>query len=336
MAVQSNPTPRSPRLPLALLCALGLCLALSGLTWLGCQLRMPARPHTLLVLGDSILAGYRMAKGSRFQDWLERELGPDWSAVNVAAPASQPGDYYLQLAQAELLGVKPEVVIIGLTPHKLVPETEHAPRLAEDGVNLRWLPLTREGLRFYRSLDPGLQRSTWVYKAGLAFGFWDALRLLWLEQVEWPFNRYQRAHRRPEQRREWIAGKARELDLRWQHVDAELAGLRARSTREVADLTFLVEALRARHVRVLAVMPPGFHTGVYQSLSASTLTNLSQAYRETLALCSDLGIEVLDFNRPPERERFLPAQWDDLQHLRAPECFRRMAHAVQQVLGVRV
>jgi hypothetical protein len=77
-------------------------------------------------------------------------------------------------------------------------------------------------------------------------------------------------------------------------------------------------------------MPPGFHTGVQQTLSAQALQNLQEAYRETLALCADLGVVVLDFNRVSERARFLPAHWDDLQHLRAPECFRRMARAVQR------
>lgn len=338
LGTQSSPSSgrRRSRLPTALLCALGIWVALSGATWLGLRQILPGRAHTVLVLGDSVLAGYRMAKGNRFEDWLQRELGPDWTAVNFAAPASQPGDYYLQLAQAELLGVKPELVVIGLTPHKLVPEVADSPRLAEDGINLRWLPFTAEGKRFYSTLTPHEQRMTWVYRAGLLFGFCDMLQALWREQVEWPINRYQRARRSPEQRRTWMASRARELDERWQNVDAELARLRARRTREIRDLAFLVDALRARHTRVAVLMTPGFHTGVYQTLSARTLENLQQAYRETLALCSDWGLAVLDFNRSSERVRFLPAQWEDLQHLRSPDCFRRMAHAVQRFVRAQL
>jgi hypothetical protein len=59
---------------------------------------------------------------------------------------------------------------------------------------------------------------------------------------------------------------------------------------------------------------------------------LHAVYRETLELCARLGLPVLDFNAPAERERFAPWQWDDLNHLRSPECYRRMARALQNLV----
>jgi hypothetical protein len=286
----------------------------------------------VLVLGDSIFAGHRQEPGVRFQDWLQRDFGSGWSVVNFAEPSAQPGDFYLKLVQAELLGVKPDLVVVGLAPQKLVPEFVGSYRLNEDGMNLGWLPLDREGLRFYQTLDDHLKGVALVRKAGQLFSFYDGLRALSLQYLEWPMQRRRRLHASEAARSEWIRKHAQELEERWRDAK-DTTQLQA--TQQTKDFAFLIEALRTRHIRSVVVMPPALHPAALHMLSASSLDKLNLVYQQTLALCAQLGAEVLDFNAPDKRKRFTPSEWDDVNHLRAPACFERMARAVYELIQPR-
>jgi hypothetical protein len=331
----ASSTVRRTTWPKAALAALLGSLLTTGVAWGAAAWLLPHNKHCALVVGDSMFAGYRLEPGVRFQDWLQRELGASWSVLSFAEAASRPGDFYLQLTEAELLGAKPEVVVIGVSPQKLVPEFEDSSRLNEDGVDLRWLPLDREGYRFYQTLDDHLKQVTAVRKLGLVCGYFEALRAVTLEYVQWPWERRRRAHADPARRQQWIRDRTREIELRWQHADGADKLVRELGTQEARDFAFLVDALHARHVRVVAVMPPGFHAQVLQALSEQARRNLEAVYKETLALCAHLGVSVLDFNAPSERSRFVPEDWDDHVHLGAPRCYHRMARAVQALLDRR-
>jgi hypothetical protein len=320
-----GPPPRPLRFPLALAWALGGSLFLTGIAWLSAISVLHDAHHSVLVIGDSVFAGYRQEPGVRFQDWLQHYVGSDWSVVNFAEPSAQAGDYYLKLIEAETLGIKPDLVVVGLAPHKLVPESVGSMRLNDNGTNLGWVPLDREGYRFYQTLDEPLKRVALTRKAGMLFGFYDALRALSLEYVEWPMQRRRRARASESRRSEWIRRHTVELEQRWEHAEdtTELT-----ATQQAKDFTFFVEALRARHIRAVAVMPPALHPAALRMLSTSALHNLNRVYHQTLELCARLGMPVLDFNAPDKRRDFRPAEWDDLDHLRAPACFHRMARAV--------
>jgi lysophospholipase L1-like esterase len=317
--------PHRARAPRALLYAVGVCLLLTAATWLVASASLYTPRHTLLVLGDSVFAGFSQEPGLRFQDWLQRYIGSDWSVVNFAEPSAQTGDFYLRLAEAELLGVRPDLVVIGLAPHKLVPDAIGAARLNEDGTNLGWLPLNREGYRYYRTLDPHLQRMALTRKAGLMFGFYDGLRALSLEYLEWPVQRRRRAHAPESQRSAWIQQHSLELERRWHDAQDTTP---VDKTDRSQDFTFLVEALRARRIRAVVVMPPALHPAALRTLSPRALHNLYVVYQETLELCARLAVPVLDFNAEDKRTSFVSAEWDDLNHLRAPAGFQRMARAV--------
>lgn len=313
------------RFPRAFAYAVCISLTLTAAAWLSASTSLHSSQRTLLVLGDSVFAGYRQRPGVRFTDWLQRDIGGDWSIVNFAEPSAQTGDFYLRLAEAETLGVKPDLVVIGLAPQKLVPETIGAMRLNEDGRNLGWLPLNREGYNYYRTLDEHLKRMALTRKAGMLFGFYDGLRALSLEYLEWPMQRRRRAHASEAQRAEWIQKHTGELEDRW--VDAKDISPLSKSDR-AQDFMFLVEALRARAIRTVVVMPPALHPNALRMLSPSALHNMNLVYQEALDLCAHLALPVLDFNAPDKRESFVSAEWDDLNHLRAPACFRRIARAV--------
>lgn len=314
--------------------ALCAVLTLSACAWLAASAMAPKGKHTLLVLGDSFFASYRLDPGNRFQDWLARDLGEGWKVASFAAPAAQPGDFYLQLCEAEFLGVRPEVVLIGLGPQQLVPEFEDSVRLDEDGTNLMWLPLNREGQAYFRSLDSHLREVAVVRKLGLLFGFYDALRALWLEHVEWPSDRLRRARADHEQRASWIAARATEFEKRWRNRDDAANAVASGGSELARDFVFLVDALHRRGVRVLAVIPPALHTGVRKALSAQTRRNLDAVYQQTLALCESLRVPVVDFNAPQQRDQFAARQWDDVLHLRDPSAFGRMSGAVVKDLDL--
>ena len=313
------------RFPRAFAYAVGICLTLTAAAWLGAFACVHTSKKTLLVLGDSVFAGYRQHPGVRFTDWLQRDIGGDWSIVNFAEPSAQTGDFYLRFAEAETLGVKPDLVVIGLAPQKLVPETIGAARLNEDGMNLGWLPLNREGFNYYRTLDEHLKRMALTRKAGMLFGFYDGLRALSLEYLEWPMQRRHRAHAHEAERAEWIQKHTVELEKRW--VDAQDISPLSKSDR-AQDFIFLVQALRTRAIRTAGVMPPALHPNALRMLSPGALHNMNLVYQEALELCAHMAIPVLDFNAPDKRKSFVSAEWDDLNHLRAPACFRRIARAV--------
>jgi hypothetical protein len=318
--------------PRALAYAVAVCLSLTAATWLIAFATLHSSRHTLLVLGDSVFAGYRQEPGVRFQDWLQHEIGSDWSVVNFAEPSAQTGDFYLRLLEAEVLGVKPELVVIGLAPQKLVPEAIGAARLNEDGTNLGWLPLNREGYRYYQSLDEHSKGMALTRKLGLLLGFYDGLRALSLEYIEWPIQRRNRAHASEEKRAEWIRMHVRELAQRW---DAPPQSLTIDDSDRAHDFRFLIEALRARQIRSVVVMPPALHPNALRMLSPGALHNLNRVYEETLDMCARLAVPVLDFNAPDKRTSFVSAEWDDLNHLRAPACFQRMARAVRDFMRSR-
>ncbi|HEX7478094.1 MAG TPA: hypothetical protein VF331_09830 [Polyangiales bacterium] len=316
--------------------ALGLAMLTSAVAWLSAIALLDSGPRTVLVLGDSVFANYRLERGGRVQDWLSRELGRGWSTVNLSEPAAHTGDLYLQLAKAEFLRVQPSVVVIGLSPQKLLNEPDEDPRLDEDGTNLRWLPFDREGYELFKTLDPHLQRVSVVRKLGLfTVGFYEALRSVWLEHVEWPWERRRRAHESPARRQAWMRGHARQIARRWEAETRTQSYERFTATTEAHDFRFLVDALRRRGVPMLVVMTPEMHTGILHTLSPRVLERMHQAYHYSLTYCAQLQVPVVDFNSQRERERFGPEQWDDIYHLRAAESFRRMAHEIYRWMGAQ-
>jgi len=304
----------------------------SLLSWLSASLRYASFKHQALILGDSLFASYRITPGSRFQDWLEQDLGSDWSVINFAEPASHVADFYLQFAEADFLRVSPSVVLVELGPRKLAPETDHAPRLSAEGENLKWLPLSREGGSFLKSLDAHDKRTAVVQKVGLIFGFYDAIRTLWLETVEWPYKRRRRAHADSHARELWNQKSAKSLGGTWAHRDYARNPLQLDQTTETKDFVFLVGVLQARHIPVVVVIPPDLDPDMARTLPPAALMQLRAVYEHTLKLCQKLNVPVVDFNTSDKQSWLQSEDWDDLNHLRSSGSARHMAVAVGKQL----
>ena len=215
-SVSVNASAASPRgIPLALFWGLGVCLAATLLSWAGAWSTFSStRPH-LLILGDSMLTTYCIAPGSRLEDLLGGKLGSRWSVHSFAESASRMGDYYPQLAKAELLGFAPDTAVIQLNPAKLEQEWDVTPGLNGDGRELMWVPLDAEGARYASLLSPHYKDVFLTRKTSLLFGFFEVFSSAWEVHVGAPRKRSKMLAEPRALREERARKRAIEMGRRW-------------------------------------------------------------------------------------------------------------------------
>lgn len=318
--------------PKALVLALGTAGLVTLLTFVGSTRHLSTPHRQVLLLGDSGIGNYRIAEGERLQDWLDRELGGDWTTRNFAEPGAYSADYYLLFRKAVLLGVKPDLVVISLVPQKLVRESEHEPRFDEDGINLKWLPLSAEGWRFFATLEPRLLRVAIVRKLGLLFfGFYEAIRDGWVEHVQWPSQHRRLLEADQAQRQARVFEQAVTVGKKWSE-EVQVGGYAEMASNVAArDFEFLLRVLHDEGIPVLVLLLPQGHTGVVpRAFLPAAIAKYDQAYRHTLRFLRERGVPVLDFNTPERLTSFTPDEWDDLCHLKSSRSFHRMARGIRE------
>jgi len=320
----ANTAPRGDRRrwPLALLASLGSAFALTLVAFFVARASLSRGRHKVLIVGDSIVAGYRCGVNQCVEDRLNQALGSEWNVRNFAEPGAQLNDYYLMLSKAELLGFEPEVVVITLPPKKLVSSSS----LTEEGTNLRWLPMNQEGMEFYDALQRDRpQPLLLLRKASLLFGFYEALNALWEQRYEFPGKRRAMLRESHEKRhRRLLAGAQQIIDDWGKYVHAKSDGTATASTEASSrELDFFLEVLRRRHIRPVILVPPWPRNELVQAgFPADSLGKFDASYAFLHDWCKARNLPVVDTS---DATNLRSDDWDDFQHVRTARGFEHLA-----------
>jgi len=315
--------------PRGLLVGLGACLIATLLTFTVARIHYATDKHRLIIIGDSVVANYRAAPGSRVQDIAQQHLGGSWAVQNFAESGARMADYYLLLAKAELLGFKPDAAVLELNPSKLVREFDSGADLDEDGRGLMWLPMNREGVAYAKLRSAHFRDLVPLRKASLLFGFYEGLRNTWLERINWPARRRLMAKEDRRVRRQRMRQRAIELGQEWStRVELQTYEQYLASPR-VRDLEFLLQALARRGVRTSVLLPPWPNQHVIDAaLTPHGHEVLAQSRTYLLRFCAERGVPVTELDNAATLATFTDQHWDDLEHLRSPHAYAVMGEAV--------
>ena len=307
---------RFPAARWALLVALGV----SGLSFLVLRLIFADRRPSVFLVGDSGIGNYRLDRGSRLHDQVERTLGGKVGSYNWAEPGARTGDFYLQYAFGTLLAGTPRYVVVALSPDKLLCDGPQS-RFDDDGRNLRWIPWTRGGLRYWRNLE-GRERSLAVVQqvGAFLFGEYDLARMAWIQLVQWPSQRGRMRTGGPE-RRHRIECKFEEKVASFER-GAGLSDSAIEARQIVKDFELSVRAFRDDGVQPLVVLLPTCNP----DLARRILPAASLAQRDTIDAkvrrwLDRQGLQYIDYNLPDRIAQFPDSSWDDAEHLKKPESF---------------
>jgi hypothetical protein len=312
-----------PALSRAALIGSGLTLALL----IGLRIAYHDARPSLFFLGDSGIGNYRLDPGLRLQDALQRSL-PEMRVENWAEPGATPLDYYLQWHRAALAAGKPAMVVVAMEHSKFMNEAcPH--RFDEDGVNLRWLPWSRNGAELFGRLTAHERNVALVQQASVPFyAAADVGRLAWIRYLQWPSERKRMRNAGPERRKK-IEAKAAELGKSWDTIpvpdDSAFAALpRAR------DGEFLFKSLRDAGIRTrVLLLPYGNPDMLAEQWSPNARARLDSVAALMRRWLDAHGVEYIDLNAPEERAHFPNPVWDDLQHIKDPAAFAYMAERVR-------
>jgi len=313
--------------PAALLAA-GVALAISALCWGVARLRFHDRRPLVFLLGDSNIGNYRFLKGERLEDDLQR-MEPDARVENWAEPGATPLDFYLQYCRGVLLAGRPKKVVIALDPTKFL--WIYCPHhLDEGGTNLRWLPLTRGGMALWARLSPHERNMAVVELAGLPFfAIADAVRGLWLEWIQFPWERNRMLTASAERRKLIEAKSASRAKGEKQEIMPDDQGLAALPL--ALDASFLLSTLHADGVETrVMLMPFGDPALIRKTCPPEVI-----AKHDTLTVrmhhwLQRQSADFIDFNEPGNMAHFPAGSWDDRDHLKNPATFAYIAERVHR------
>jgi hypothetical protein len=321
---------RTPfRFPRALAWALGVPLALSLMTWFVAVEWLSAPGRSVLVLGDSNVANYRLVDGQRFEDVLTTDLGPGWVVRNWGDPGADPADYYLLLGKAELVRWKPDVVVVALSPHAFIPDTTNwGHRFRDNGDNLRFLPWTAEGFRFFETLTRKEKESAVVGAMERLFGFFDGYSAL-RRHADWPAFRASQAKVDPRVQTQAVENYSHKI-TKWLDQNVVLDDYADFSQRVGSrDFGFFTDAMAARGTPfVVLVLPQGNPAIIDRNFSDRTRATLEHSYEFTLRFLNEHHVSYVDYNSPTERPRFDASQYGDHYHLKTASAYRYMADGI--------
>ncbi|HVU00585.1 MAG TPA: hypothetical protein VHE30_02495 [Polyangiaceae bacterium] len=322
--------------PRALFIALTSALLLSFGTWLVAVDSLRTAAKTVLLLGDSNVANFRLLEGDRLEDRLGADLGPGWVVRNWGEVGADPADQYLALCRAETLRFHPDVVVLVLSPHAFIPDTTNwGHRLRENGDGLRWIPWNAEGYRFFGTLSPDEKKKAVVRAVDPIFGFYDGY-LAWNAHSDWPRLRREMAARSPELQTIIVHEYSR-LISKWLDEHLDIGAYEDFAARPNArDFGFFTEAVTARKIPFLTVVLPEAAPDVLsRSFSEKTRATLETSYAYTVRYLSEHHAEYLDYNTPVERTKFDASMFGDHYHLKSPAAYRYLADGVAAWIGRR-
>jgi hypothetical protein len=317
------------RFPRALGWALAVPLTLTLVAWLVAVWWLTPSRKSVLVLGDSNIANYRILPGERFEDRLGTDLGAGWVVRNWGEVGADPADQYLMLCKAELLRWKPDLVVVVLSPHAFIPDTTTTGhRFRDNGDGLRWIPWNAEGWRFFSTLTETEKKSSLVRMLDRLFGFYDGYLALRLH-ADWPAFRAEKAKFDPRQHATNVAGYSDRIS-RYLDQNVRVDDYANFSSRPGArDFGFLASALKARSTPlVVAVLPAGNPMIFDKHFSAKTRATLERSYEFTLRFLEEHRVPFVDYNSPAERARFDTTQYGDHYHLKTASAYRYMADGI--------
>jgi hypothetical protein len=254
-------------------------------------------------------------------------MDPGTRVYNWAEPGASPLDFYLQYRRGVLLAGRPKKVLIALDPSKFL-WLYSIHRLDEGGTNLRWLPFDRGGLALWKRLSSSERNRAAVEAAGLPFyAIADAARGLWLEFVQYPWQRGKMLCASGERRKRIEAKSAEGAEREAQEPMPDDQALAALPLAQ--DAAFLLSALRSDGVETRVMLMPFGNP----DLIRKTCPPVVLAKHDTLALrmhhwLERQGVEFVDFNAPEEMAHFQAQAWDDRDHLKDPAAFAYMAERV--------
>lgn len=308
-----------PAISLAISIGLGVSLACWGIA----RFRFHDPRPKLFLLGDSNIGNYRLDPGDRLEDAWQREE-PGLRVENWAEPGATPLDFFLQYCRGTLLAGRPQRVVIALEPQKLLPGVRPH-RFDEGGVNLRWLPFSRQGWELWRRLTPEERNVAVAQKASLPlYAIADCVRSLWLRWIQWPRERAKMLAAGDERRRK-IEAKAVERAER--EETEEIPGDRELAELAYAqDAAFVLAALRAEGVETRVILMPYGNPEINRKTCSPSLL----AKHDTLVVrmrrwLDRQQVDYVNLNAPEELERFPPSVWDDQDHLKDPAAIAYIA-----------
>lgn len=289
-----------------------------------------SRPKVYL-LGDSCIGNYRLDPGDRLQDQLGRALGGRFGVRNWAEPGARPADFYLQLARGRLFAGKPEQVVVAIAPDKFIPGGGSG-RFDEDGANLRWLPWSETGVKFWQRLGERERRVALVQQAGIVlYGAADLARLSWIRHVQWPWERHRMRVAGADRRR-----KVKE-HFRRKGIDEASMPLLAQADFDTLsrarDFHIMLSLVREEGIAPTVVLLPCANPDLSaEVLPPKVLASRDSVDRMMRRWLEREGVGYIDFNEPGRIQRFPDRFWDDGDHLRDPAAFAILAESIRTEL----
>jgi hypothetical protein len=311
-----------------------MCLLATVVVWAAARHGLATTRPRLLLLGDSVLDNCRVMPGSRLEDVLQRKLGSRWSVQSFAQSGARMGDYYPLLAKAELLGFTPNTAVIQLNPAKLEQEWDVAPGLNEDGRELMWVPLNREGAGYVQTLSPRYKDVFVPRKVSLLFGFFEVVRMAWHRNVNWPLKRKAILAESPAARAARVRQRSIALGTAWSKDIELLSYERFRESAELGKLDFLLNALERRHVRPILLLSPTPNPSLAEvAFSERGRAALTLLHRHVERYAAERQVTLLALDEPEFLQKLTLSDWDDMDHLISPRAFELMADAVTNTLA---
>lgn len=308
----------------AALWALGVTLLVSGASYVAFKLLYRAPGPTVFLVGDSGIGNYRITPGARIQDQLTRVLGGEIQSCNWAEPGARTGDFYLQYSFGKMVVGKPRHVVVAFAPDKLLCDGPQA-RFDDDGRNLRWIPWTRGGLRYWRSLDDRDRGVAVVQQVGAAlFSEWDLARIGWIQLVQWPSQRQKMFQAGPERRRKIEERFLAKVESFQAGADLSDSAMEARQIMKDFDLA--LQALRDDGIEPLVVLLPICNPDLARKLLPErTLAQRDSVDARVNRWLAGRGIDRIDYNTPERLALFPDSAWDDAEHIKDPAAFSIIA-----------
>ena len=317
------------RFPSALAWAVGVPLLLTAVSWVATVRYLQTTRQSVLVLGDSNIANYRIVPGERFEDRLGEDLGPSWLVRNWGDIGADPADQYLSLCKAELVRFEPSLVVLVLSPHAFIPDTTNpGHRFRDNGDGLRFLPWNGEGWRFFQTLTKSEKDRAIVGSTERLFGFYDAyLGYRWHD--DWDEFRKTQAAVDPRARDAAVEAYSQKITT-WLDQNVRVDDYEAFSSLPNArDFVFFADALKARGTPlVVAILPAGNPAVLGRRFSDQTRRTLEASYDYTLRILREHRVPFVDYNAPIHRPRFGAAEYGDHYHLKSASAYRYMADGV--------
>ncbi len=285
---------------------------------------------TVFLLGDSGIGNYRLDPGQRFQDFLEG-MSPGTKVENWAEPGATPLDFLLQYSRGTLVSGKPQSVV-AFSPDKFL-DDDGGHRFDEGGLNLRWIPWNKTGWKLFVRLTPKERNVAIVQQASVPFyAVADLGKSLWIQYVQWPWERSQMRTANVERRKKIEAksiecGKARDT--------LKIVDEKAYAKLPLAkDAEFLLTSLREQGIETRVILLPIGNPSLIQK----TYSAHAQANHDTLKVrmrhwLDGLGQEYVDFNSPEEMVHFPDSTWDDMSHLKSPSAFSYISQRIHKSLA---